>query len=648
MSLVQFNKVYKQFAGEYILKDINFTIEDKDKIGLVGLNGVGKSTIIRMILDKERIDGNENNVNEIGDIIKNPSMKIGYLSQEHKFSDEKNTVYEEMLTVFEEERKIYNELQKVNMLLGSARGAELNELIKKSAELSSLYEAKNGYEIEYKIKQILTGLELTEEYYNLFIKDLSGGEKTRVSLAKLLLQEPDLLILDEPTNHLDLVSIEWLEEYLKKYNKAFLLVSHDRVFLDNVCSRIFEIENKKLYKYDGNFSSFIIQKEMILKGEIKRYEKEQEKIKKMEEYIDRFRAGIKARQAKGRQKILDRIERMDDPVFNPQRMKLKFEVTSATGDNVLKVKSVEKEFDGKKVLNNINFELFRGERVGIIGKNGIGKSTLLKIIVDKIKADKGEIEFGSRVKVGYYDQNHYDLTPENNILQEINNSLNITEEYLRSLAGGFLFSGEDVLKKIDKLSGGEKVRVSFLKLYMEKANFLILDEPTNHLDIYSIEVLEDALENFEGTMLVVSHNRHFLDSICNTIYYLDENGLTKFKGNYEDYKENLKIQKNKIQTISVEMKSEQKLSYQEQKELSKKISKLKRDIVKLEERLEKITIERENLNVEYEKAGRDNDLEKLMKIQEQFDKFDEEEMQIMEDWDTKSEELNEIEREKIE
>ena len=648
MSLVQFNKVYKQFAGEYILKDINFTIEDKNKIGLVGLNGVGKSTIIRMILDKERIDGNENNVNEIGDIIKNPSMKIGYLSQEHKFSDEKNTVYEEMLTVFEEERKIYNELQKVNMLLGSARGAELNELIKKSAELSSLYEAKNGYEIEYKIKQILTGLELTEEYYNLFIKDLSGGEKTRVSLAKLLLQEPDLLILDEPTNHLDLVSIEWLEEYLKKYNKAFLLVSHDRVFLDNVCSRIFEIENKKLYKYDGNFSSFIIQKEMILKGEIKRYEKEQEKIKKMEEYIDRFRAGIKAKQAKGRQKILDRIERMDDPVFNPQRMKLKFKVTSATGDNVLKVKGVEKEFDGKKVLNNINFELFRGERVGIIGKNGIGKSTLLKIIVDKIKADKGEIEFGSRVKVGYYDQNHYDLTPENNILQEINNSLNITEEYLRSLAGGFLFSGEDVLKKIDKLSGGEKVRVSFLKLYMEKANFLILDEPTNHLDIYSIEVLEDALENFEGTMLVVSHNRHFLDSICNTIYYLDENGLTKFKGNYEDYKENLKIQKNKIQTISVEMKSEQKLSYQEQKELSKKISKLKRDIVKLEERLEKITIERENLNVEYEKAGRDNDLEKLMKIQEQFDKFDEEEMQIMEDWDAKSEELNEIEREKIE
>ena len=642
MSLVQFNKVYKQFAGEYILRDINFTIEEKDKIGLVGLNGVGKSTIIRMILDRERIDGAENNLNEIGSIVKNPTMKIGYLSQNHEFSDEKNTIYEEMMSVFSDERKIWHELQRVNMLLGTAADDELEKLINKSAELSSLYEAKGGYDIEYKIKQILTGLELTEEYYSLVLKDLSGGEQTRVSLAKLLLLEPDLLILDEPTNHLDLVSIEWLEDYLKRYNKAFLLVSHDRIFLDNVCTKIYEIENKKLYKYDGNFSSFIIQKEMILKGEIKRYEKEQEKIKKMEEYIDRFRAGIKARQAKGRQKILDRIERMDDPVFNPQRMRLKFETESATGDNVLKVKGIEKSFDGKKVLNNINFELFRGERVGIIGKNGIGKSTLLKILVDKLKKDKGEIEFGSRVKVGYYDQNHMDLTPVNNILQEINNSLNLTEEYLRTLAGSFLFSGEDVLKKIDKLSGGERVRVSFLKLYMQKANFLILDEPTNHLDIYSIEVLEEALEDFDGTMLVVSHNRHFLDSVCNTIYYLDENGLTKFKGNYEEYKESLKTAKSVSQGTDIEIKEEKKLSYQEQKELTKKISKLKRDIAKLEEKMEKITEMREKLNIEYEKAGKDNNIEKLMEIQKEFDRLDEEEMTAMEEWDLKSGELEKL------
>ncbi|RRD38435.1 ABC transporter ATP-binding protein [Leptotrichia sp. OH3620_COT-345] len=645
MSLVQFNRVYKQFAGEYILKDINFTIEAKDKIGLVGLNGAGKSTIIRLLLGKERIDGTERNQNEIGDIIKSPSLKIGYLSQNHEFSDEKNTIYEEMMSVFSEERKIWNELQKINMLLGIETGEDLEKLINKSAELSSLYEAKNGYETEYKIKQILTGLELTEEYYGLYLKDLSGGERTRVSLAKLLLIEPDLLILDEPTNHLDLISIEWLEEYLKRYNKAFLLVSHDRIFLDSVCNKIYEIENKKLYKYDGNFSSFILQKEMILKGEIKRYEKEQEKIRKMEEYIDRFRAGIKARQAKGRQKILDRIERMDDPVFNPRRMKLKFETEGITGDNVLKVKNIEKSFGDKKVLNNISFDLFRGERVGIIGKNGIGKSTLLKIIINKLRQDKGTVEFGSRVKIGYYDQDHQDLHSENNILQEINVSLNLTEEYLRTLAGGFLFSGEEVLKKVEKLSGGEKVRIAFLKLYMKKANFLILDEPTNHLDIYSVEVLEEALEDFDGTMLVVSHNRHFLDSVCNTIYYLDEKGLTKFKGNYEEYRKSLKNNKSNLQMMTdIEVKEERKLSYHEQKELSRKIAKLKREIVKLEEEMERISVQREKLNNEYEDAGKKNDVEKLMEIQEQFNRIDEEEMNKIEEWDMKSKELEKIEK----
>ena len=643
MSLVQFNRVYKQFTGEYILKDINFTIEEKDKIGLVGVNGAGKSTIIKMILGEEVPDGIEGSPNEKGEIMRNTSIKIGYLSQNHEFSHEKNTVYEEMLSVFLEERKIHDELQRVNMLLGSAEGEELERLIQKSSELSSLYEAKGGYEIEYRIRQILTGLEFTEEYYELILKDLSGGERTRVSLAKLLLLEPDLLILDEPTNHLDLVSIEWLEDYLKKYGKAFLLVSHDRLFLDNVCRKIYEVENRRLYKYNGNFTSFIIQKEMILKGEMKRYEKEQEKIRKMEEYIDRFRAGIKARQAKGRQKILDRIERMEDPVFNPKRMKLKFKAGTETGENVLKVRDIEKSFDGKKVLQNISFDLFKGERVGIIGKNGIGKSTLLKIITDRISRDGGEVEFGSRVKVGYYDQNHMELTPSNTILQEINSSLNLTEEYLRSLAGGFLFPGEDILKKIEKLSGGEKVRVSFLKLYMENANFLILDEPTNHLDVYSIEVLEDALEDFDGTMLVVSHNRHFLDSVCNVIYYLDEKGLTKFKGNYEEYRESLRSSKSRPSGTADETKEEKKLSYQEQKELSKRISKLKRDILKLEEEMEGITLRREKLTEEYDEAGRSNDVGKLMEIQEMLDALEAEEMKKMEEWDGKNEELSSAE-----
>ena len=635
MSVVQFNNIYKQFSGEYLLKDISFTIEDKDRIGLVGLNGTGKSTLIKMLLGMERIDPDLQN--NIGNISMSNATKVGYLSQNHNFSDEMNSVYEEMMEVFIEEHKLWHEIQKINSFLAVSEGEELEKNLELLSDLTTKYEAKNGYEIEYKIRQILTGLEL-EGYQEQIIKDLSGGEKTRVALAKLLLQEPDLLVLDEPTNHLDLVSIEWLEEYLKKYGKAFLLVSHDRIFLDNVCNKIYEIENKKLYKYDGNFSRFILQKELILKGELKRYEKEQEKVKKMEEYIDRFRAGIKARQAQGRQKILDRIEQMDDPIFNPQRMRLKFEVASSTGENVLQVRNVSKSFDGNKVLNNINFDLYKGERVGIIGKNGIGKSTLLKIIMEKISKDKGEIAIGSRVKIGYYDQDHSALHGENTVLQEINTSLNLTQEYLRTLAGGFLFSGEDVEKRIDKLSGGEKVRVSFLKLYMEKANLLILDEPTNHLDIYSIEVLEDALEDYEGTLLVVSHNRHFLDVVCNTIYYLDENGLKKFKGNYEDYKASLKNSGNNEQG---EEKEEKKVSYQEQKEMSRKIAKLKKDIEKLEEEMEMLSKDKEIAEKKYYEAGKTNNMDIIVEMQEKIEKIDELEISKLEEWEEKSNELAE-------
>ena len=637
MSVVQFNNIYKQFSGEYLLKDISFTIEDKDRIGLVGLNGTGKSTLIKMLLGMERIDPDLQN--NIGNISMSNTTKVGYLSQNHNFSDEMNSVYEEMLEVFIEEHKLWHEIQKINSFLAISEGEELEKNLELLSDLTIKYESKNGYEIEYRIRQILTGLEL-EGYQEQIIKDLSGGEKTRVALAKLLLQEPDLLVLDEPTNHLDLVSIEWLEEYLKKYGKAFLLVSHDRIFLDNVCNKIYEIENKKLYKYDGNFSRFILQKELILKGELKRYEKEQEKVKKMEEYIDRFRAGIKARQAQGRQKILDRIEQMDDPIFNPQRMRLKFEVASSTGENVLQVRNVSKSFDGNKVLNNINFDLYKGERVGIIGKNGIGKSTLLKIIMEKISKDKGEIAIGSRVKIGYYDQDHSALHGENTVLQEINTSLNLTQEYLRTLAGGFLFSGEDVEKRIDKLSGGEKVRVSFLKLYMEKANLLILDEPTNHLDIYSIEVLEDALEDYEGTLLVVSHNRHFLDVVCNTIYYLDENGLKKFKGNYEDYKASLKNSGNNEQG---EEKEEKKVSYQEQKEMSRKIAKLKKDIEKLEEEMEMLSKDKEIAEKKYYEAGKTNDMDTIVEMQEKIEKIDELEISKLEEWEEKSNELGNYE-----
>lgn len=637
MAIIQLKNIYKQFSGETILKKISFSIENKDRIGLIGLNGTGKSTLIRILLGMERHDPDDQNIS--GEITKLPDLKIGYLSQEYSFEDMNNTVYEEMLSVFHEEMELWKKIQKNNMRLAAADPEELDGILEELEKLNTEYEAKNAYALEYKIKQILTGLEIEAEYYERKLEKLSGGEKARVSLAKLLLQEPDLLILDEPTNHLDLYSIEWLEDFLKKYNKAFLLVSHDRYFLDNVCNKIFELENKNLYKYDGNFSEFIIQKELILKGEMKRYEKEQDKIKKTEEYIARYKAGIKSKQARGRQKILDRLERMDDPVFNPGRMRLKFEIASATGDNILKIKGIEKSYNGRKVLNNINFDLYKGDRVGIIGKNGIGKSTLLKIITGNEKQDKGTAEFGSRIKLGYYDQNHQNLDKRNNILMELNTRLDLTDEYLRKVAGGFLFTGEDVEKKIENLSGGEKVRVSFMKLIMEKPNFLVLDEPTNHLDIYSIEVLEDSLEDYEGTMLIVSHDRHFLDSICNKIYYLDENGLEIFDGNYEDYKDSIAGKGVKDNAD----KQEKKLNYEEQKEKNRQVSRLKNLLSKIEEDIEKLEIEKEELVNKYNEAGKKNDVDLLIDLQEEINLLDQKESDKLDEWEKVNLELEEIE-----
>lgn len=625
MNLVQFNEVAKQFVGQSILEKISFTIDNKDKIGLIGLNGAGKSTIIKIMLGKERIDS--------GNVFVNNNIVIGYLSQNHDFEDQKNTIIEELYTVFKEEKEI---LDKINYLNNKLKFNEnINEILSEIEKLNTKYEALDGYSVDYKVKQVITGLELNH-IENSLICELSGGEKTRLTLAKLLLKNPDLLILDEPTNHLDLVSIEWLEDYLKKYNKAFLIVSHDRIFLDNVCSKIFELENKKLYKYNGNFSDFILQKEMILKGELKRYEKEQEKIKKLEEYIERNRAGRMAKQAKGRQKILDRIESPNDPIFNPNRMKLKFKAKNSSGDNVLELKNISKTFDNKKVLNNINFKLYKGEKVGIIGKNGIGKSTLLKIITNGLKTDSGEIILGSRVDLGYYDQDHQNLYPENTILQEINTSINYTEQYLRTVAGGFLFTADDVLKKISTLSGGEKVRVSFIKLLQNEPNLLLLDEPTNHLDIYSIEILEDALEQFDGTMLLVSHNRHFLNSVCNTIYILDENGLRIFKGNYDDYKESLN-KKNNITT-----NTDSKLSYEKQKEQSKRIAKLKKDTQNIESRCSKINEDIKILEEQMFDKNISTDVEKLMKIQDNIKKLKDEEQELLILWEQYTLELEEI------
>lgn len=620
--LISLNNIYKSFNGEYLLKDINFSIDEKDKIGMIGVNGAGKSTIIKILLGEEEYDCAPD-TKKYGTISKKNNLKIGYLSQNINLNYE-NTIYDELMGVFEELHNDYYRIKELNILIANDM-ENFDKHMEELAELSSKYEQENGYAIEYKVKEVLIGLSIDEKLWQEKIKNLSGGQQSRVALGKILLEEPDLLILDEPTNHLDLIAIEWLEKFLQDYNKAILVISHDRYFLDNISNRIFEIEGKSLKKYKGNFTDYTIQKEAYLSGAIKSFEKEQEQIKKMEEFIRRYKAGQKSKQARGRQKLLDRMEKSENPVINIRKVKLKFDIEKASVDSVLEIKGLEKSYSDKTIFNNLNMKIYRGERIGIIGKNGVGKSTILKMIMGLESITKGEINIGERVKIGYYDQNHKGLNMEYTILDELRYNFPLSEEEARNIAGGFLFQDDDVNKKISSLSGGEKARVALMKLILEKPNFLILDEPTNHLDIYSREVLQEALEGYEGTILVVSHDRYFLEEIVNNIYEIDFNGATLFKGNYDEYKK-MQVQK--------ERKTEDKsLDYEEQKKLRNKISNLERKYSQYEKDIEKLELEKKEIEKLYEIAGKENELNKLIELQNELENIDMEILNKMEEWE---------------
>lgn len=628
MALMQVNNLYMAFSGECLLKDINFSVDEKDKIGIIGVNGAGKSTLIKLLLG---LDNSEINpaTNERGTISKKTNLKIAYLSQNVELN-KNNTVFNELMTVFNSLLKDYNRIQELNSLLSLNIG-DFDEIMEELGEVSERYERNEGYSIEYKIKQILNGLNIAENLWNLEIAKLSGGQASRVALAKILLEEPDLLILDEPTNHLDLSSIEWLEKILKDYGKALILISHDVYFLDNVTNRIFEIEGKRLKDYKGNYSDFLIQKEAYLSGEIKAYEKEQEKIKKMEEFIRRYKAGVKSKQARGREKILNRMEKMENPVISTKKIKLEFDIKAQSVDLVLDIKNLSKRFNDKKLFEAVNLKIYRGERIGLIGKNGTGKSTLLKIINKLEKASSGEFLLGERVSIGYYDQNHQGLGLNNNIIEELMYYFTLSEEEARNICAAFLFREDDIYKKIRSLSGGEKARVAFMKLMLEKPNFLILDEPTNHLDIYSREILMDALENYPGTILVVSHDRNFLDSTVNKIYELKDVGIEAFDGDYEQYKK---------QKDNIKIKNEEAVkTYEEHKKNRNRLNSLEKKLVKLEEEIQKLEDEKEKINVDFNKAGEKNDVDELLKLQELLDNLDIKIMDKLEEWEETEAEL---------
>lgn len=633
MAVLNVSNLYKSFAGNYILNDISFSIDEKDKIGLIGVNGAGKTTLVKILLEEENHDVDVKSGKQ-GVISKKKKLNIGYLSQHFELNEEK-TIFDELMSVYSYLQEDYKRIQELNHKLASDLDS-FDEIMEELAKLSSKYEQEEGYAIEYKVKQILNGLNFEEFQYEMQIKNLSGGQKSRVALGKILLEEPELLILDEPTNHLDINAIEWLEKFLQTYNKATIIISHDRYFLDNIVNRVFEIENRKINQYKGNFSDYVIQKEAYLTGAVKQFEKEQDKIKKMEEFIRRYKAGVKSKQARGREKLLNKMEKMDNPVIPIRKVKLKFETKRLTTDRVYKVTNLEKSFKDKILFSNLNIDVYRGDRIGIIGKNGVGKSTLLRMIVNKENEDK--IIHGDKIDLGFYDQEHGNLDFKATVLEELMDSYSVTEEESRRLAGGFLFGEEEVEKKISSLSGGERARVSLMKLIKLQPNVLILDEPTNHLDIYSREVLEESLEDYDGTILVVSHDRHFLESVVNKIYEVDENGAKLFKGDYEDYrKQKAQPKKEKVENTD----------YEEQKRIKNRISSLEKKYAKLEEELENLEDEKAKIEEKYGLAGRKNDVSKLIELQEKLDGFDEKIMDIMEVWEELETEIDKLKEKQL-
>jgi ATP-binding cassette subfamily F protein 3 len=533
--LLQVSGIAKLYGATPILSNISLQIQERERIGLVGVNGAGKSTLLKIIAGEMSSDA--------GEIRKAKETKIGYLEQNGALNSQR-TIWDELMQVFAAVLDMERELRELEARMaktGAEAGAEAatdEAAMNRYARLLEAFREQGGYEIEAKVRGVLHGMGFADFAHETPVSALSGGQKTRLALAKLLLQEPDLLMLDEPTNHLDIPTLTWLEGYLRSYPGAILVVSHDRYFLDALVGAIYEIERTSAKRYTGNYSRFIELKAANYDIELKHYERQQEEIARMEDFVQRNIArATTTKRAQSRRKALERMERLDKPQGDLRRATFSFEVERKTGEEVLNAQGLAASYPGKpELFRDASFRLTRGETAALIGPNGVGKSTLLKVLIAARPADRGTFQWGANVRIGYYDQEQGGLNPANTVLDEVWNAFPDLEEVrIRTVLGGFLFSGEDVLKKISSLSGGEKARVSLAKLMLEKANVLILDEPTNHLDLYSKEVLEAALIDYEGTLLFISHDRYFLNKMAERILELSPDGVANFLGNYDDY-----------------------------------------------------------------------------------------------------------------
>ena len=592
MIMLSCNNVTKTFGVETILENISFSVNEGDKIGIVGVNGTGKTTLFKVItgiLPHDR-----------GEIFTSKNCRLGYLEQNTNFYSEK-TIYDEVVSVFSDLIGAEEELRSLEHQIASLsdKGALSGDQLKKTMDIYGKkyeeFEKNNGYAYKSEVRGTLKGLGFSDEEMDKPVNVLSGGEKTRVLLAKLLLSKPSLLLLDEPTNHLDADAIEWLEGFLRSYEETIMIISHDRYFLDQSVNRIFEMENKHLTTYNGNYTDYQKQARVNREIRLRQYENQQRDIKKQEESIERLKAYGREKhlkRARSKEKMLDKVDRLEKPQELRKKARFNFVLRHHSGNDVLKVQGLAKSFDDRKLFEGVDFGLYRGEKVALIGPNGVGKSTLFKIIMGDESQDQGSFKLGQGVDVSYFHQEQKSLNLENTIIDEVwDDNPHMTQTEVRDLLGAFLFEGEDVFKSIRSLSGGERARVAILKLILSRSNLLLLDEPTNHLDIDSKEVLEDALKEYEGTLLTISHDRYFLNTVVDRILVLKPDGVEEYLGNYEYYQNKKKQESEKSYLADMEdqvskTKTQIREERRREKELKKNENKAKKLIKDLEVEIE--------------------------------------------------------------
>jgi len=636
MILLQVNQLTKYFGAEMILSNIKLEVQTRDRIALVGRNGAGKSTLLKMIAGQLSFDS--------GEIIKPKNVEIGYLAQNTGL-ESNLSIWDEMLTVFKGLQEQEKTLRKLEMQMSDPNVIEnpdqFDRILKEYDQLQYTFKESGGYQFEADIRSVLHGLRFQEFDYNTKISTLSGGQKTRLALAKLLLTTPDILILDEPTNHLDIETLSWLEQYLQGYKGAVLIVSHDRYFLDKVVTQVYEISRNHIQKFIGNYSSYLDQKAANYERDMKLYEKQQDEIAKLETFIQKNLARASTtKRAQSRRKTLEKLERLDRPDGNEKSATFGFNITKQTGNDVMKINDLSIGYQDHVVSENISFSINRGESIALVGPNGVGKSTLLKTIIDKLPKQAGTIHFGSNVMIGYYDQEQAELSSNKRVLNELWDDFPLTpEKDIRTVLGNFLFSGDDVLKTVNSLSGGEKARLALSKLMMEKCNVLILDEPTNHLDLDSKEVLENALIDYPGTILFVSHDRYFINRIATKVIELDSSGSTEYLGDYDYYVEK-KLEQAELQALEAstsistkgQVENEEKTSYQ----LDKEAKKLERQRLRRIEEIEKTIEEFEEKVESLETALCDpevfQDHEKVLELNKELENSKQQIDILMDEW----------------